>query len=169
MQPLLLKHNNQFEVQFHSDIGQICSDQQKLKQILLNLLNNANKFTKKGHIQLRISHHGVLFNEQNRKQCKPENKTCAKCNASGYLVFQVIDDGIGMPENHLKRIFESFVQIDETSAVTDGGTKGAGLGLSISQQLCRILGGKITVESTENKGSTFSVQLPINLKSELSK
>ncbi|MEY3218934.1 MAG: hypothetical protein RIT27_291 [Pseudomonadota bacterium] len=164
MQPLLLKNQNQFEVQFYSHIGQICSDHQKLKQILLNLLNNANKFTKKGLVQLRISHHSVLIDEQNRKQCKPENQSCDKCNSSGYLVFQIIDNGIGIPENHLKRIFESFVQIDETSAVTDGGTKGAGLGLSISQQLCRIMGGKITVESVENQGSTFTVRLPVNLK-----
>ena len=117
-------------------------------------------------IQLYINHHGVLINEQNRRQCKPEKTDCTKCNAAGYLNFQIIDNGIGIPQSHLNRIFEMFVQIDESSAVTDGGTKGAGLGLSISQQLCRTLGGKITVESVEGKGSTFNIQLPINLKSQ---
>lgn len=164
VQPLLLKNQNQLEIQFHGFTMQICSDYQKLKQILLNLLNNANKFTKKGFIQLHINYHGVLINEENRRQCKPEKKDCTKCNSSGYLVFKIIDNGIGIPQNHLNRIFETFVQIDNTSAVTDGGTKGAGLGLSISQQLCRILGGKITVESIEGKGSTFIVQLPVNIK-----
>jgi signal transduction histidine kinase len=162
MQPLLMKNHNQLEIHFHGNINQICSDQQKLKQILLNLLNNANKFTKKGLIQLNINLHSVLFNEQNRKQCKTEQEGCTKCSSSGYLIFEVIDNGIGIPERDLKRIFDTFIQIDETSAVTDGGTKGAGLGLSISQQLCRIMGGKITVESVEGKGSTFTVQLPVN-------
>jgi signal transduction histidine kinase len=166
MQPLLMKNQNQFEVNFHGNIDQICSDQQKLKQILLNLLNNANKFTKKGLIQLNVSHHSILFNEQNRKQCKTERESCTKCNSSGYLILKVTDNGIGISEHHLKRIFDTFIQIDETSAVTDGGTKGAGLGLSISQQLCRIMGGKITVASVKGEGSTFTVQLPVNILTE---
>ena len=121
----------------------ITSDQQRIGQILKNLVSNAVKFTEKGDITVTFSS-GKLH----RKPC---------------LVFSVKDTGTGIPEDKQKLIFEAFQQAESGTARTYGGT---GLGLSISKELARILGGEIRLESTEGKGSLFSVSLPLNTKKE---
>ena len=82
-------------------------------------------------------------------------------NSSQYLVFRVKDSGIGMTEEQLQHIFKPFIQADVSTTKRFGGT---GLGLAISQRLCQILGGVITVESQMDKGSIFSVWLPVHVK-----
>lgn len=161
LQPLIDKQDNTFKVIYDTMLGQFCSDKTKLKQILLNLLSNANKFTQRGDITLQINTN--MHADTNVKQCDITQACCNLCDISGYIIFKVIDTGIGMNEADLQKVFDVFEQVDKTSATTDGTTPGAGLGLSISRQLCHILGGNITVESHLGKGSVFTLQMPINV------
>jgi polar amino acid transport system substrate-binding protein len=110
----------------------VIGDLVRIRQIILNLLSNAVKFTEKGEIRISA-------------KCKVQS---AKCD----LMITVSDTGIGIPEDRLDRIFESFTQADRTTSRKYGGT---GLGLTISKRLAEMMGGSITVESTPEKGSTF--------------
>ncbi len=111
----------------HDDIpAYVVGDENRLRQILLNLVGNAVKFTHSGHVELRV--------------------------ASAPLCFSVSDTGIGIPTDRLSTLFEPFTQADESTTRKYGGT---GLGLSISRQLVELMGGKIEVESEVGKGSSF--------------
>ncbi|HND47715.1 MAG TPA: GAF domain-containing protein, partial [Anaerolineales bacterium] len=116
------------------DLGMIYSDQDKIKQIVLNLLSNAAKFTAAGKITLDAH------------------------RAEDLLVVNVSDTGIGITEEALGRIFEEFQQADTSTTRQYGGT---GLGLTISRNLARLLGGDLTATSEHGKGSTFTLTLPI--------
>jgi signal transduction histidine kinase len=109
----------------------------RLRQILLNLLSNACKFTRGGVVRLRI----------------------ARAEESGqhWVDFTVADTGIGMTEEQLGRLFQEFSQADASTTRQFGGF---GLGLVISRRLCRLMGGDITASSTPGEGSTFTVRLP---------
>jgi signal transduction histidine kinase/DNA-binding response OmpR family regulator len=108
-------------------------DPGRLRQIVVNLLNNAIKFTQKGEVSIRVS----LVKEN------PHSAT---------IRFQVMDTGIGISKDRLDRLFKSFSQVDASSTRKYGGT---GLGLAISKKLCQMMGGQIGVESQIDKGSTF--------------
>ena len=112
----------------------IYSDQDKLKQVVFNLLSNAAKFTHAGQIT-------VSARRQNEM-----------------LVLKVTDTGIGITEEALERIFEEFQQADDSTTRRYGGT---GLGLSISRRLARLLGGDLTAASSEGVGSTFTLTIPL--------
>ncbi len=116
------------------DLMIVHSDQDKIKQIILNLLSNAAKFTHQGKITLRVDHTAANF------------------------VVSVQDSGIGMSEEALGRIFEEFQQADTSTTRQYGGT---GLGLAISRNLARLLGGDLTAVSELGVGSTFTLSLPI--------
>ncbi len=118
----------------------IFGDPTRLNQILVNLVNNAIKFTDEGEVTIYI-HAGEQVCQQ---QCK--------------LEISVRDTGIGIPEERLSRLFKSFSQVDASTTRKYGGT---GLGLAISKRLVNLMGGEIWVESTEGKGSTFSFSLPV--------
>src|SRR3954462_15666006 len=126
----------------------IRTDPQRLQQVLKNLLANAFKFTQDGSVRLRM---GV---EPRRSTLESEVLHKAKA----VMTFSVIDTGIGIPKNKQKIIFEAFQQADGTTSRKYGGT---GLGLSISREITRLLGGEIKVESETNKGSTFTLYLPV--------
>ncbi len=111
------------------------SDRTRINQILMNLVDNAIKFTSKGNL-VRIDVY----------------------RAGGEVIMQIVDQGDGIPRNRLHAIFEPFEQADSSTTRTHGGT---GLGLAIVQELTGILGGTISVESIIGKGSTFSVKLPL--------
>ncbi|MCQ4087378.1 HAMP domain-containing sensor histidine kinase [Saccharibacillus sp. JS10] len=117
----------------------ICSDPQRIQQILRNLLSNAFKFTESGTVELHI-----------HQAQEPQLK-------GNWIVFAVRDTGIGISPDKQFTIFEAFQQADPTIGRKYGGT---GLGLSISRDLAHLLGGFIRVESTEGKGSTFALFLP---------
>ena len=125
----------------------IVTDQQRLRQILKNLLANAFKFTERGRVDLLIgpADHGWSADNQ------------ALADASSVVALSVVDSGIGISAEQQLRIFEAFAQGDGTTARRYGGT---GLGLSISRELATLLGGEVNVVSTPERGSTFTVYLP---------
>jgi signal transduction histidine kinase/ActR/RegA family two-component response regulator len=118
----------------------IC-DPARLKQVLLNLLVNASKFTDKGSVELHV---------------------CGKTIPGGMnlVTFAVKDTGIGIPADQLERVFEPFIQVDTSSTRKKDGT---GLGLTICRKLVNLMGGEISLESTPGKGSTFRFSIPLQL------
>ncbi len=118
----------------------IRSDRAKLRQVLINLLGNAIKFTEHGGVILRLA------------------AACADRPGATQLIIEVEDSGIGVAEPDRQRIFEPFVQ-----AAGDAGQMGTGLGLSIARQFVSLMGGQIAVHSTAGKGATFRVELPVEL------
>ena len=134
VQPLADKSGNVIEVICPADIGSFRSDQTKVKQCLLNLLSNANKFTSKGTLTLAVAREG-----------------------NSQVTFRVSDSGVGMTQEQLGRLFQAFSQADASTTKRFGGT---GLGLAITKHFCTMLGGDVTVESTPGTGSTFTIRLP---------
>jgi HAMP domain-containing protein/CheY-like chemotaxis protein/signal transduction histidine kinase len=126
------------------------TDEQRLQQILKNLLSNAFKFTEAGTVKLRI---GLAEGRQFASE--------ALSRAESVVEFVVEDSGVGIPQDKLRLIFEAFQQADGTTSRRYGGT---GLGLSISREIARLLGGEIHVESGLGEGSTFSLFLPSSFK-----
>jgi PAS domain S-box-containing protein len=121
-----------------NELPMINSDQDKIKQILLNLLSNAAKFTSEGEIKIEAS------------------------ESEGQMRIAVTDSGIGISEKGLEKIFEEFSQVDESTTREYGGT---GLGLSISRSLAQLMGGDISVTSEEGTGSTFILSFPAQYNS----
>jgi signal transduction histidine kinase/DNA-binding response OmpR family regulator/HAMP domain-containing protein len=146
--PLAADKSLGFEVSVAEDAPKsIETDEQRLQQVLKNLLSNAFKFTEQGGVTLRIER-------------APKDMAFASeilTHADGVLAFTVSDSGIGIPEDKMKLIFESFQQADGATSRKYGGT---GLGLSISREIARLLGGEIKAESTVGEGSTFTLFLP---------
>jgi signal transduction histidine kinase/CheY-like chemotaxis protein len=127
------------------------TDEQRLIQILTNLIGNACKFTHQGQITVSIH--------------RPSNQTdlsLSQLNPATSLAIDISDTGIGIPQDKQKDIFDAFQQVDGTTSRQYGGT---GLGLSISRQLTQLLGGEIQLHSKEGKGSVFTVYLPEQLTS----
>jgi signal transduction histidine kinase/CheY-like chemotaxis protein len=135
--PLAEQNNNALELDCPDGMGSVYADTMRLRQVLLNLLSNACKFTKGGVVRLRI----------------------ARAEESGqrWIDFAVSDTGIGMTEEQLGRLFQEFGQADASTARQFGGS---GLGLVISRRLCRLMGGDVTATSAPGEGSTFTVRLP---------
>ena len=131
------QNKNQLNVECPADIAPIIVDPMRLKQILLNLLSNACKFTKGGEVSLRVA--------------------SASADGRQWVDFAVADTGIGLTPEQMGKLFEDFAQADQTTARQYGGT---GLGLAITRRLCRMMGGEVTVTSESGKGSTFTVRLP---------
>jgi two-component system sensor histidine kinase/response regulator len=119
----------------------VVGDPGRLRQVLLNIIGNAFKFTEKGEVVLRV-------------RCAPE------CTDGTELVFSVSDTGIGIPENKLKTIFDAFSQEDSSTTRKYGGT---GLGLTICARLVEALGGRIWVDSVVGKGSEFHFQIRVEV------
>ncbi|MGH6981858.1 MAG: ATP-binding response regulator, partial [Stellaceae bacterium] len=132
-QPLAAKNGNRLTVDCAKDIGTIRADSMRLRQILLNLLSNACKFTDKGSVTLTVSRDGERVR------------------------FAVADTGIGMTPEQMSRLFQEFTQADSSTTRKYGGT---GLGLAITDRLCAMMGGSIAVDSKPGVGTTFAVLLP---------
>ena len=139
--PRALQKQLQFEVVLDGRVpARIQTDPLRLKQVLVNLVGNAVKFTRKGQITLRVS--------------------CEDALRGGSIHFDVADTGIGMTEEQLARVFQPFTQADGSTSRRFGGT---GLGLTISKRLAGLLGGDILVRSRSGEGSTFSVWVDAGL------
>ncbi len=134
---LALKQGNHIDLDYDQYCPPLYSDITKVRQIILNLLSNACKFTHQGHITLKV------------RQQRLQNKY--------YFIFQVIDNGIGIDNQHQNKLFKPFSQVDDSTTRNYGGT---GLGLSLSRQLAEMLQGEIHVQSESGKGSCFSLYLP---------
>lgn len=136
VRPVLVHNRNTLEVRGAADCGEAYTDRGRLRQILLNLVANAAKFTRDGQVRLECRRVGAL------------------------LEFTVADTGIGMDAATLARVFEAFVQADDSATRRYGGT---GLGLSLSRQLAELLGGTISASSSPGAGSTFVLRVPARL------
>jgi two-component system, NtrC family, sensor kinase len=130
------KNQNRLIVEGHENVGPLAADSMRLKQILLNLLSNACKFTKEGEVALRV-----------RKVL----------DGRDWVELAVADTGIGLTAEQQAKLFQDFTQADSLTARRYGGT---GLGLAITRKLARMMGGDVTVTSEPGKGSVFTVRLP---------
>ena len=139
IRPLVEKSGNRLVVDVDTDLGTMRSDQTRLRQVLLNLLSNASKFTEDGEIRLTA------------RRTEPDGS---------FASFEVRDTGIGMTPEQLSVLFEPFTQAEASTATKYGGT---GLGLTISRRFCRMMGGDIVAASEAGAGSTFTVRLPLQL------
>jgi len=136
--PLTTKNKNVLQVIWQGREGLVHSDVTKIRQILINLLGNASKFTDQGIIQLRV---GI----------EEDNKGIS------WVRFQVKDSGIGISPEQQAKLFQPFIQADASTTRKYGGT---GLGLTISQHFTEMLGGYLTLDSKMGEGSTFTVLIP---------
>ena len=136
IKPLSLKGHNNFNFTIDDGIYEVQTDRTKLRQVLLNVLGNACKFTENGEINLCIKSETI------------DNKE--------FLHFRISDTGIGIAPDEVGAIFQEFSQAGKT----EDKVKGTGLGLAISYKLCALLGGSIQVKSIINEGSTFTVTVP---------
>jgi len=137
IEPLAAKNANQVSVKCDAAIGTLHADQMRLRQALLNLMSNANKFTEHGSISV-----GAWQGQEDGRDC---------------VIIEVADTGIGMTPEQMSKLFQEFSQASSTTASKYGGT---GLGLAISKRFCQMMGGDITVESQPSRGSTFTIRLP---------
>lgn len=134
--PVVHKNGNRFELSCNAMDHMLKMDPTKIKQIILNLLSNAAKFTEKGHVKLDVQIHH-----------------------STNLIIMVSDTGIGMSDEQTANLFQAYKQADSSISGKFGGT---GLGLTISKKLAELMGGTIKVESELGKGTVFSVNLPMD-------
>ena len=135
LQPLAKANGNTLALELGEDPGTVWVDPMRMRQILINLVGNAIKFTKDGAVTLRLSH------------------------AEGMLQIEVADTGIGMSAEQMERIFKPFEQADRSISRRFGGS---GLGLAICRQLVELMGGRIEVSSEPGQGSLFSLELPVS-------
>ena len=135
--PLVEKNANTLRVRCAPDAGQLREDITKVRQVLLNLLSNASKFTEKGTVSLDVTR---------------ENDVTGT-----WVVFRVRDTGIGMTPEQMSKLFQAFTQADGSTQRKYGGT---GLGLALCRKFCVMMGGDINAQSEPGKGSTFTVRLP---------
>jgi adenylate cyclase len=141
--PLAQKNSNQIEIRCDEAVGAMRADLTKVRQALFNLLSNACKFTD----------HGTISVSAEREAS----------DDGDWISFHVSDTGIGLTSEQLGRLFREFSQADALTTRQYGGT---GLGLALSQRLCRMMGGDITVTSEPGRGSTFTMRLPANVAEE---
>jgi signal transduction histidine kinase/DNA-binding response OmpR family regulator len=141
IQPLAEKRGNVLAVNCPADLGNIQADLTRVRQALLNLVSNANKFTERGRITVGVRR--------------------IKDHDGEHIEMAVSDTGIGMTPEQVGRLFQDFVQADSSTTRKYGGT---GLGLAISRRLCQLMGGDITVASEAGSGSTFTIRLPAEVR-----
>jgi GAF domain-containing protein len=142
IEPLAAKSGNQIAVHCDTAIGMIHADKMRLRQALLNLMSNANKFTEKGTVTIAARQ-------------KQEN-------GRDWVTLSIADTGIGMTPQQIDKLFQEFSQASSKTASKYGGT---GLGLVISRRFCQMMGGDIMVASEPGKGSVFTVRLPASAES----
>jgi signal transduction histidine kinase len=137
VEPLAAKSSNRLVVSYDGAIGSLHADSMRLRQALLNLMSNANKFTERGTITVHARE--------------------AQENGRSWITIAVADTGIGMTPEQMGKLFQEFSQADGSTTRKYGGT---GLGLAISKRFCEMMCGDITVESEPGRGSRFTIRLP---------
>ncbi|MGI2906871.1 ATP-binding protein [Tolypothrix sp. VBCCA 56010] len=146
VKPAVEKNGNTLELDYDRELGTMYADQTRLRQVLLNLLSNAAKFTTNGKVTLAI---------------KRDKEYLLPYAPLGMITFTVADTGIGMTESQQRQLFQPFTQGDTSTTKKYGGT---GLGLAISRHFCLMMGGEITVKSEPGVGTVFVVRLPLSEK-----
>jgi PAS domain S-box-containing protein len=160
VRPLVEQNGNKLTVECTHSLGPMRSDLIKVRQMLLNLLSNAAKFTDQGTITLTVERMNFQTGPGAEGGTHSQG-TVMKEDGNGngsFILFRVSDTGIGMTPEQLQRLFQAFSQADASTTRKYGGT---GLGLAISYRFCQLLGGNISVDSTLGQGSTFTIRLPI--------
>ncbi|WP_374090632.1 MHYT domain-containing protein [Methylomicrobium lacus] len=140
VRPIIDKNSNKLFIHCPDSLPAIKADAIKLRQILLNLLSNAGKFTHAGEIDFSVA--------------------VEAASADGWIVLQVRDTGIGMSRDQVDKVFAAFTQADNSTTRQYGGT---GLGLTITKKFCEMMGGTIAIDSEPGRGSVFIVKLPLAL------
>ncbi|WP_293068960.1 ATP-binding protein [Okeania sp. SIO2B3] len=148
IQPLIEQNSNTLEIICEDNQEFIVADPNKMRQVILNLLSNAAKFTENGNIILKVK---IISNDED---VTVQNEEFA---SKKMLILSVADTGIGISENQMNILFQPFTQADNSTTRKYGGT---GLGLAISRHFCKMMGGDICVVSEVNKGSIFTVKVP---------
>ena len=138
VQPMIDKNANHFILDHNNNLFNVLWDELKVRQIIINLISNSAKFTKNGKIILEVKN----YIEKNEK----------------YILMKVVDTGIGMSPGEIKNIFSPFIQTKSSSFVDQ---KGTGLGLSITKKYCEMMNGTVSCESVLDKGTTFTIKIPI--------
>ena len=138
VQPMIDKNANHFILDHNNNLYNVLWDELKVRQIIINLISNSAKFTKNGKIILEVKN----YIEKNEK----------------YILMKVVDTGIGMSPGEIKNIFSPFIQTKSSSFVDQ---KGTGLGLSITKKYCEMMNGTVSCESVLDKGTTFTIKIPI--------
>ncbi len=141
MQPIVTEKGMEFKIQEGDGLpAAMNTDQDRLQQCLINLINNAIKFTDEGHVYI-----GVSLEDRNNLP---------------FIRFDIEDTGIGIAPDRQQKVFESFTQAEGGTYREYGGT---GLGLTITRQLAELLGGELTLTSELGQGSVFSIIIPVGL------
>ncbi|MEP6517905.1 PAS domain-containing sensor histidine kinase [Microcoleus vaginatus] len=156
IKPLMDKNGNTLQVLSSDNIGAMHGDLMKVRQVMLNLLSNAAKFSANGTIVLTVER---ITSEELKNKYQPRVAQMLILDAD-FLIFRVTDTGIGMTQEQQERLFQPFTQADNSTTRKYGGT---GLGLTISQRFCQMMGGDIEVTSELDCGSTFTACLPASL------
>ncbi|MHC5775424.1 sensor histidine kinase [Nostoc sp.] len=146
VKPAIEKNANILEVDFDQQLGTMYADQTRMRQVLLNLLSNASKFTTNGKVTLTVN--------LEKDEFRPEAPL-------GMITFTVTDTGIGMSHRQQQQLFQPFTQGDTSTTKKYGGT---GLGLAISRHFCEMMGGEIIVKSQPGVGSIFTIRLPMTVQ-----
>jgi len=157
VEPLITAKRLDFSISVPATLPRVSTDPTHLRQVLVNLLGNAIKFTTIGSIAIRasvVAHGGTRISER-------ANSGPRLARSGSWVALQVSDTGAGLAEQDLERIFDEFEQVN-AGPRGDSMRRGTGLGLTISRRLARLLDGDITVESTLGKGSTFTLWLPVD-------
>ncbi|MGB7273735.1 MAG: PAS domain S-box protein [Geitlerinemataceae cyanobacterium] len=158
LEPLIEKNTNTLKVICSLNLGTMYTDRTKMRQVLLNLLSNAAKFTHQGTITMTVNRQTSPFALYAAETDREPENTAA--DSFSWICIRVSDTGIGMTGDQIEQIFDPFTQADGSTTRQYGGT---GLGLAISRRFCQMMGGDITVESEEDVGSTFTVDIPASV------
>ena len=137
IEPLVQKNSNTLKVSVTDKVEFMRADKTKIRQSLLNLLSNASKFTRQGTISLSVF------------------------SCTDQIYFEVVDTGIGMKPEHMEKLFQAFSQAEASTTSKYGGT---GLGLAITRKFVRLMGGDVTVQSEFGKGTTFTMNIPVEVQ-----
>ncbi|MCT7978469.1 urea ABC transporter substrate-binding protein [Laspinema olomoucense] len=158
LEPLMVANRNVICLDYPEQMEMMTADLTKVRQILLNLLSNAAKFTENGHIILEVR---INNPEENPGEQVTLNSTPVPPSETSWILFRVRDTGIGMSADQIGHLFQPFVQGDDSTTRKYGGT---GLGLALVKKFCELMGGAIAVESQLGRGSVFEIALPLVVK-----
>jgi signal transduction histidine kinase len=163
LEPLITERGLNLSIAVGASLPRVRTDPTHLRQILVNLIGNAIKYTPAGGIAVRGKLTGLPATANGRISVPEDSALLNRSpdRRKTWIALQVIDTGIGISPSDQERIFDEFEQVN-AGPRSDSMERGTGLGLAISRRLARLLGGEISVESQPGKGSTFTIWLPVS-------